>query len=201
MQKILLFLAWLILILTFTTGCWPSQSATTPEPIGQEKTTEQNEQPVIENKSVAEEKPLSCEEWAKTLFPEQWVFSQDVTDDPKLTGEILSLREGKWKDGAMIRGTSSTKIMLGSAKGENLNYYYAKPMYPGLESKYGFTYSEEIIDNRGNIFGDNTFTIRPVFKVLADLVKNESNPWGYEIMMRHLSLLMVEPNFVSCERV
>jgi len=201
MRKIILFLALLILLLILITGCLPRPPVTAPEPISQEKTTEQPTVDAAENKSMAEEKLLSCEDWARTLFPEQWVFNQEVTQDPKLTGEILGLREGKWKDGAMIRGTSSTKIMLGYEKGENLNYYYTKPMYPSLEHKYGFIYSEQVIDNKGNILGANAFTIRPAFKVLADLVKNESNPWGYEIKMRHLSLLLVEPNFLSCERV
>jgi len=149
-----------------------------------------------------EEQELSCEEWAESMFPSSWVFLQEVTQDPILTKEILGLREGTWSDGAMIRGTSSTKIQKGSEAGENINYYYSKPIFPGLdEEKYGFLYSEKIIDDKGTVLGENSFKIRPVFKVFTDIVKDEENKWGDPIKIRYLTVTIVEPNIVSCERV
>ncbi|MBN2052380.1 hypothetical protein JW756_02655 [Candidatus Woesearchaeota archaeon] len=143
----------------------------------------------------------SCEDWAKTLFPEQWVFKQDVTEDPKLTRAVLYLYQGVWKDKLTISGTSKTKIMLGSETGENIKYYYTKPIYvTSDQSQYGFSYYKKIIDEEGNVLGADYFKIRPVFKVLYDTSKDELNADNNTVKTRYLSLLMVEPNFMNCTR-
>lgn len=146
----------------------------------------------------ADEEPvISCEEWAQSLFPEQWVFQQDVSQDPKLTKNPLSLREGVWADGTTIGGLSSTMVEKGSEAGENINYYYARPIFISVQ-EYGYTYSRTVIDKEGNILGTNSFKINPVFKVIHDTVKNEENAFGHPIKVRYLSLVIKEPNTVDC---
>lgn len=165
--------------------------------------TEPTVQPA-ENEPVVPELPkpeLSCEDWAKSIFPDQWVYAQTVTHEAQLARENLVLRDAKWKDGADIRGTSFTKVSKGSLQGENINYYYSRPMYPGLEEKYGYSYSEDVIDSQGTILGRNAFTLRPYFRIIADLVEDENNTMGYAVKTRYLSLAMIEPNILSCERV
>ncbi|MBN2459241.1 hypothetical protein JXB28_03065 [Candidatus Woesearchaeota archaeon] len=157
----------------------------------------------VDEPPVLQEQPepvVSCEEWAISVFPEQWVYAQTVTNEVQLARESLVLIDGKWKDGSVIRGTSFTKVAKGSLQGENINYYYAKPMYPGLEEKYAYAYSEDVIDQQGTILGKNAFSIRPYFRVIADLTEDENNTQGYPVKTRYLSLVMVEPNMLSCER-
>jgi hypothetical protein len=156
-----------------------------------------------ENEPAVPEQPkpeLSCEDWVKSMFPEQWAYAQTATHEAQFTRENLVLQDAKWKDGSSIRGASFTKVAKGSLQGENINYYYSRPMYPGLEEKYGYSYSEDIIDPQGTILGKNAFTLRPYFRIIADLVKDENNTMGYAVKTRYLSLAMVEPNILSCER-
>ena len=123
-----------------------------------------------------------------------------MTQDPKLTREVLSLREGSWKDGSGIRGISSAKIQLGSETGENVNYYYTKPIFITVKD-YGFSYYKKVISSQGIVLGEDSFMINPVFKVMYDTVKEEKNPQNMTVKIRYLSLLIVSPNLVNCTRV
>lgn len=198
MRYIIILLVFLILI----NGCAVTQREVSegPEPIVfvLNESAEEEPEPVVE-----EEEPIvSCEEWAESLFPEQWVFNQDVSQDPELTREVLGLRAGEWSDGSTIKGTSSTKIEKGSETGENINYYYTKPIFQGMKGdKYGFLYSDKVIDEEGNVLGENSFKIRPVFRVIHDTTKDELNAWDHPVKIRYLSLVIKEPGFVSCEKV
>ncbi|MBW2991572.1 hypothetical protein KY348_07795 [Candidatus Woesearchaeota archaeon] len=195
----------LIILLVLISACSQVEPEINEEPVVAAAEEEHVQEEVVEtvNETIEEQEPvITCEEWAESLFPMQWVFNQEVTDDPGLTKEILGLREGTWKDDFMIKGTSSTKIEMGSKTGENINYYYTRPIFPGMkEDNYGFIYSKKIIDVQGNVLGENTFHIRPVFRIIYDTVKDEKNKWGDPIKVRYLSLVIVEPNFISCEKV
>jgi hypothetical protein len=199
MKEVIFFLV-LVIFIFLISGC----AITTPEITSQPNTIVEKS---VENKSVQPvEKPvvkeLNCSDWARSLFPEQWVFQQDVTHNPVISGEVLSLRQGRWRDGSAIRGTSSTKIQPGSEKGENIHYYYTRPIFIAMEQdKYGYSYSEKVIDAQGNLLGENSFKIRPVFKVLFDTVKEEKDAYNNTISMRYLSLLIAEPNLLSCEKI
>jgi len=194
----------LLAFMVLLNGCMPQEQQNQPLP-GQEKRTA--EVPAVNNTTPApakapREEKLSCEEWAASLYPEQWVFQQDVTQDPKLTREVLSLREGSWKDGSGIRGISSAKIQLGSETGENVNYYYTKPIFITIDAeKYGFSYYNKVVSQQGIVLGENSFRIRPVFKVLYDTVKDENNTQNITYRIRYLSLLIVSPNLENCTRV
>ena len=134
MNRLILFLVLLILI----TGCGVRYiQDTAPEPEEKEEIVE--EEPIEEEEveeEIVEEEPMTCEEWAKSLFPVQWIFRQDVTNDPKLTRNPLLLIEGKWKDDTTIGGSSSTSVKKGAETGENINYYYTKPIFINITPLY-----------------------------------------------------------------
>ena len=186
----------LLVLMVVLIGCTTVRPGVDKEPRLEEEVIEEEveaEEEVIEEE--VEEPEPTCEEWAESLFPAQWVFNQDVSHDPKLTKEIIGLREGKWRDNSSIKRTSSTKIELGSGPGENRNYYYTRPIFPGMkEENYGFVYLE------GSLGVTNTFHIRPVFRVIRDTVKDERNERDDLIKVRYLSLRVQEPGFISCER-
>ena len=202
----------LVMILLFISGCASvrpgAESETLEEPVEEKEApvaegVVEEAEPAFEDEIVEEEAlVLTCEEWAASLFPVQWVFNQDVTQDPALTKEVLGLRQGEWKDGSTIKGTSYTSIKKGSETGENINYYYTKPIFIALPyEKHGFSFSEKVIDDKGTVLGENYFMIRPVFRVIHDAVEEEADRQGNPIKVRYLSLVVVEPNFVSCEKV
>jgi len=191
---------WLILLFVLViiiSSCTPPEPAV---PLAQTPEAEKLVETQPEE-TPAEEK-MNCTEWARSLFPEQWVFKQDVTEDPALTREVLTMQEGRWKDGSVIRGLSSTKIELGSQKGENMAYYYTRPIFVAMDQeKQGYSYAETVIDSTGVFLGDDTFKIRPAFRVHYDLTKEEKDASNTTIKMRYLTLLIVEPNILSCDKV
>ena len=152
-------------------------------------------------KPVVPVKELNCTDWAKSLFPEQWVYKQEADQDPELTKELLVLSGATWRDGSTIRGTSTTKIQRGIEKGENVNYYYTKPIFVAMDQdKYGYAYSEKIMDGWGNVLAENSFKIRPVFEVMYDNVKEEQDYQNNTVHTRYLSLSIAEPIIISCEK-
>jgi len=193
---------WVILLLVLAimiSSCAPPATVTPPSQLIPREEMPVETQP---EETPPAEKVMNCTEWARSLFPDQWVFKQDVTEDPKLTREVLTMQEGRWKDGSFIRGLSSTKIEVGSQKGENMAYYYTRPIYVTVDQeKHGYSYAEQVINSQGVFLGENTFKIRPVFRVHYDLTKEEKDASNTTIKMRYLTLLIVEPNILSCNKV
>lgn len=195
----------IFLMLAFLlTGCAmqlsePEELSISPKTPSENKPAEGNQMPGEAGSGKA---GLSCEEWAASMLPYIWVFSQDATQDPKLTREVISLRQGTWQDGSMIKGLSSTKVELGSKPGENTNYYYSRAIYLGMnQTQHGFTYSERAMNKDGVVLGYNTFKIQPVFRATYDTTLDEKDISNITIKVRYLGLAIVEPNIILCEKV
>ena len=201
-MRAIILLMILALVLTACSQVEPEPpiEVETEQEVAEEVVEEEVEEEVVEEEPVEEEPVITCEEWAEELFPVQWVFKQDVTNDPRYERNPLTLRDGKWQDNVTIGGTSSSKVAKGSETGENINDYYTKPIYITIQ-EFGYTYNKQVIDEEGNILGVDTFKIRPVFREIHDKVEDEENSYGDTIQIRYLSLVIKEPGFVSCDKV
>ncbi len=105
----------------------------------------------------------ACKQKVEGLIPDKMRLHRV---DCLTYGDVWNVIDFAWKDGTL---NPLTTIMLieykkGSKKGENINLYYPSHLY----KDGSLTYSKRVVDEQGNILGDNNFKVKLILKPIPD---------------------------------